>query len=75
MTGAERGWASQYQIEDVVRYSRGSKVAGIEPRSYGTVVAVNAVENLPIPDRAENRSARPGGGVLETGIGEKTAVT
>ena len=46
MTGAERGWVSQYQIEDVVRYSRGSKVAGIEPRSYGTVVAVNPIENV-----------------------------
>lgn len=30
MTGAERAWASSYQIEDVVRYSRGSKAAGIE---------------------------------------------
>ena len=46
MTGAERGWASRYQIEDVVRYSRGSKVAGIEPRTYGTVVRVDPVENL-----------------------------
>ena len=46
MTGADRGWASQYQIDDVVRYSRGSKIAGIEPRSYGTVVAVNPIENF-----------------------------
>lgn len=46
MTGAERAWASRYQIDDVVRYSRGSKLAGIEPRSYGTVVLVNPVENL-----------------------------
>jgi hypothetical protein len=45
-TAAERGWASGYQIDDVVRYSRGSKLARIEPRTYGTVVAVNAVENL-----------------------------
>jgi len=29
-----------------VRYSRGSKLAGIEPRTYGTVVAVNPVKNL-----------------------------
>ena len=35
-----------YQIDDVVRYSRGSKLAGIEPRTYGTVVGVNPVENL-----------------------------
>ena len=46
MTGAERAWASRYQIKDVVRYSRGSKLAGIEPGTYGTVVAVNPVENL-----------------------------
>ncbi|MGA8186318.1 MAG: MobF family relaxase, partial [Candidatus Sulfotelmatobacter sp.] len=46
MTGADRGWASQYQIDDVVRYSRGSKIAGVEPRSYGTVVAVNPIENF-----------------------------
>jgi conjugative relaxase-like TrwC/TraI family protein len=46
MTGAELGWASRYQIDDVVRYSRGSRVVGIEPRSYGTVVDVNPLENL-----------------------------
>jgi conjugative relaxase-like TrwC/TraI family protein len=46
MTGAERTWASRYQIEDVVRYSRGSKLAGIEPGTFGTVAAVNPVENL-----------------------------
>jgi len=46
MTGAERAWASRYQIEDVVRYSRGSKLAGIEARTYGTVVGVNPTENL-----------------------------
>lgn len=29
-----------------MRYSRGSKVAGIAPRTYGTVVGVDPVENL-----------------------------
>lgn len=29
MTGAERTWASHYQIDDVVRYTRGSKAIGI----------------------------------------------
>jgi hypothetical protein len=29
-----------------VRYSRGIKLAGIEPRTYGTVVAINPAENL-----------------------------
>jgi conjugative relaxase-like TrwC/TraI family protein len=30
MTGAERSWASHYEINDVVRYARGSKAIGIE---------------------------------------------
>ena len=46
MTGAERRWASGYEIGDVVRYARGSKAAGIEAGTYGTVVGVNETENL-----------------------------
>jgi hypothetical protein len=46
MTGAERAWASRYQIDDVVRYSRGSKFSGVDPKSYGIVIGVNPVENL-----------------------------
>ena len=46
MTGAERGWASRYQIDDVVRYSRGSKFFGVDSKSYGVVIGVNPVENL-----------------------------
>ena len=45
MTGAERRWASVYEIGDVVRYARGSKGAGIEAGMYGTVVAINAGAN------------------------------
>ncbi|HEY4046368.1 MAG TPA: AAA family ATPase, partial [Acidobacteriaceae bacterium] len=45
MTGAERSWASQYEINDVVRYSRGSKNVGIDAGSYGTVVGINSVAN------------------------------
>jgi conjugative relaxase-like TrwC/TraI family protein len=41
MTGAERGWASQYEFGDVIRYSRGSKSVGIESGSYATVVGVD----------------------------------
>jgi ATP-dependent exoDNAse (exonuclease V) alpha subunit len=33
-------------MEDVVRYSRGSKLVGIEAGTYGTVVGVNPTENL-----------------------------
>jgi conjugative relaxase-like TrwC/TraI family protein len=46
MTGAERAWARRYETENVVRFSRGSKVLGIEAGSYGRVVDVNVGENL-----------------------------
>jgi conjugative relaxase-like TrwC/TraI family protein len=46
MTGAERRWASGYEIGDVVRYARGSKALSIEAGTYGTVVGVNASANL-----------------------------
>ena len=46
MTGAERRWASGYEIGDVVRYARGSKGAGIEAGTYGTVVGANPAANL-----------------------------
>jgi conjugative relaxase-like TrwC/TraI family protein len=46
MTGAERSWAIRYEINDVVRYARGSKGLGIEAGEYGTVVGVNSASNL-----------------------------
>lgn len=46
MTGAERRWASGYEIGDVVRYARGSKGAGIETGTYGVVVGLNPSTNL-----------------------------
>jgi len=46
MTGAERAWARRYELQDVVRFSRGSKSFGIEPGTYAKVVGVNAAENL-----------------------------
>jgi len=36
----------------VVRYSRGSKIAGIEPGSYGTVVVINSAANLLTVERS-----------------------
>jgi conjugative relaxase-like TrwC/TraI family protein len=45
MTGADRQWAGQYEEGDVVRYTRGSKVHGIEPREYTRVERVDAKEN------------------------------
>lgn len=46
MTGAERRWASGYEIGDAVRYTRGSKAAGIEAGTYGVVVGSNPSANL-----------------------------
>ncbi|HVO59379.1 MAG TPA: MobF family relaxase [Terriglobales bacterium] len=45
MTGADRQWAAQYEPGDVVRYSRGSRVLGIEPGEYARVKDVDAGEN------------------------------
>jgi conjugative relaxase-like TrwC/TraI family protein len=46
MTGAERSWASHYEVHDVVRYARGSQAVGIEAGSYGSVVAIDPAANL-----------------------------
>jgi ATP-dependent exoDNAse (exonuclease V) alpha subunit len=46
MTGAERSWASHYEVNDVVRYARGSKGVGIEAGSYGSVIAIDPTANL-----------------------------
>src|SRR5271155_5451177 len=46
LTGAERSWASHYEINDVVRYSRGSKAVGIEAATYASVVAIDPAANL-----------------------------
>ena len=45
MTGAERSWASHYEIDDVVRYTRGSKAIGIGAGAYASVVAINPAAN------------------------------
>jgi hypothetical protein len=46
MTGAERRWASQYEIGDVVRYARGSKDVGIQAGAYARVFDTNPTVNL-----------------------------
>jgi len=45
MTGADRQWAAQYDEGDLVRYTRGSKVLGIDPGEYARVDRVDAGEN------------------------------
>ena len=57
MTGAERSWASHYEIKDVVRYSRGSKTVGIEAGTYGTVVGINPAANLLSVEKSSGEQA------------------
>jgi len=45
MTGAERSWASHYDIGDVIRYARGSKAIGIGAGAYASVVAIDSSAN------------------------------
>jgi hypothetical protein len=46
MTGAERSWANHYEINDVVRYARGSKSIGIEATAYASVLAIDPAANV-----------------------------
>jgi ATP-dependent exoDNAse (exonuclease V) alpha subunit len=57
MTGAERSWASHYEIDDVVRYTRGSKAIGIEAGAYATVVAINPGANQLTVEKANQELA------------------
>src|ERR1035438_4736951 len=57
MTGAERSWASQYEINDVVRYTRGSKTIGIEAAAYASVIAIDPAANLLTVEKANHELA------------------
>lgn len=52
MTGADRSWAQQYQVDDVLRYSRSSKETGIKKAEYTRVLAVDAENNTLTVQRA-----------------------
>jgi conjugative relaxase-like TrwC/TraI family protein len=45
ITGEDRKIASSYRVGDVVRYTRGSEVFGLEAKSYATVIQVDAERN------------------------------
>ncbi len=57
MTGAERSWASRYEINDVIRYARGSKGTGIEAGEYARVVGINSAANLLTVERSAGKLA------------------
>jgi ATP-dependent exoDNAse (exonuclease V) alpha subunit len=46
MTGADRTWAAQYQVNDILRYSRASRETGIGKGEYARVVRIKADKNL-----------------------------
>ena len=41
ITGADRQWAERYEQGDVIRYSHGSKILGIEAGDYARVEGVD----------------------------------
>jgi len=45
MTGADRSWAQQYQICDILRYSRSSRETGIQKGEYTRVKSIDAQNN------------------------------
>jgi ATP-dependent exoDNAse (exonuclease V) alpha subunit len=45
MTGADRSWAQQYQINDILRYSRSSRETGIAKGEYTRVKSIDAQNN------------------------------
>lgn len=55
MTGADRGWAGQYRIGDVLRYSRGSKSLGINASDYATVKKADSEVNLLTVERKDGK--------------------
>ncbi len=55
LTSADRNWATLYQSNDVLFYTRGSKELGVERGSYATVVAVNAKENQVTVERQDGQ--------------------
>jgi conjugative relaxase-like TrwC/TraI family protein len=55
MTGAERTWASHYEVGDIVRYARGSQAFGIEAGSYGKVVGVDSATTNQLSVEKSNR--------------------
>ena len=57
MTGAERSWASHYEINDVVRYTRGSKAIGIGAAAYASVVAIDPSPNQLTVEKAKQELA------------------
>jgi conjugative relaxase-like TrwC/TraI family protein len=46
MTGADRAWAVKYEAGDILRYSKGSRTAGIQAGEYSRVESIDQNRNL-----------------------------
>jgi ATP-dependent exoDNAse (exonuclease V) alpha subunit len=55
LTGADRAWAEQYAPGDLLRYSRGSGVVGVNAGEYATVADTDAKQNLLIVEREDGQ--------------------
>ena len=53
MTGADRKWAAQYEVEDWVRYTRGSQALGVKAGEYVRVAGMDREQNLLTVERAD----------------------
>jgi hypothetical protein len=56
MTGADREWAARYQPGDILKYTSGSKLHGIERDSTARVVSTNGRENTLTVERADGQT-------------------
>jgi ATP-dependent exoDNAse (exonuclease V) alpha subunit len=45
MTGADRTWAQQYQVDDILRYARASRETGLEKAEYTRVLNIDPENN------------------------------
>jgi ATP-dependent exoDNAse (exonuclease V) alpha subunit len=45
VTGADRAWAGAYQVDDVIRYTKGSRSLGVHPGEYARVTAIDRDQN------------------------------
>jgi len=57
MTGAERSWAIRYEVNDVVRYARGSKISGIQADEYWSVIGINPAANMLTVEKSSGERA------------------
>jgi ATP-dependent exoDNAse (exonuclease V) alpha subunit len=55
LTGADRQHARNYEASDVIRYSKGSKLLGLEPGEYAKVVRTNEKENTVTVERTSGQ--------------------